>query len=144
MPILRVKSVKKTPIFRVKSVQIYTGQKKLTRPPPVAPVTNMRYKPAKNCPVNVLMKTKDLFKQITCACFLITESTNCRNAKCKMQNRKCKSCLVSIIQVHNPAPCTLASPPSGRKLAVRSKSTAVIIPHRRPTQLTPCSLLSTS
>ena len=31
------------PIFRVKSVKIYTGQKKFTRAPPVAPVTNMRY-----------------------------------------------------------------------------------------------------
>ena len=29
--------------FRVKSVKIYTGQKKFTRAPPVAPVTNMRY-----------------------------------------------------------------------------------------------------
>ena len=33
----------KLPIFRVKSVKIYTGQKKFTRAPPVAPVTNMRY-----------------------------------------------------------------------------------------------------
>ena len=33
----------KLPIFRVKSVEIYTGQKKFTRAPPVAPVTNMRY-----------------------------------------------------------------------------------------------------
>ena len=31
------------PIFRVKSVKVYTGQKKFTRAPPVAPVTNMRY-----------------------------------------------------------------------------------------------------
>ena len=31
------------PIFRVKSVKIYTGQKKFTPAPPVAPVTNMRY-----------------------------------------------------------------------------------------------------
>ena len=31
------------PIFRVKSEEIYTGQKKFTRAPPVAPVTNMRY-----------------------------------------------------------------------------------------------------
>ena len=31
------------PIFRVKSVKIYTGQKKFTQAPPVAPVTNMRY-----------------------------------------------------------------------------------------------------
>ena len=31
------------PIFRVKSVKIYTVQKKFTRAPPVAPVTNMRY-----------------------------------------------------------------------------------------------------
>ena len=31
------------PILRVKSVKIYTGQKKFTRAPPVAPVTNMRY-----------------------------------------------------------------------------------------------------
>ena len=29
-------------IFRVKSVKIYTGQRKFTRAPPVAPVTNMR------------------------------------------------------------------------------------------------------
>ena len=34
---------KKTPIFRVTSEKIYTGQKKFTRAPPVAPVTNMRY-----------------------------------------------------------------------------------------------------
>ena len=33
----------KLPILRVKSVKIYTGQKKFTRPPPVAPLTNMRY-----------------------------------------------------------------------------------------------------
>merc|ERR1712074_66685 len=33
----------KLPIFRVKSVKIYTGQKKFTRVPPVAPVTIMRY-----------------------------------------------------------------------------------------------------
>ena len=33
----------KLPIFRVKSVKIYTGQKKFTRAPPVATVTNMRY-----------------------------------------------------------------------------------------------------
>ena len=33
----------KLPIFRVKSVKIYTGQKKFTPAPPVAPVTNMRY-----------------------------------------------------------------------------------------------------
>ena len=32
-----------SPIFRVKSEKIYTGQKKFTRAPPVAPVTNMRY-----------------------------------------------------------------------------------------------------
>ena len=31
------------PIFRVKSVKIYTGQKKFTRTPSVASVTNMRY-----------------------------------------------------------------------------------------------------
>ena len=31
------------PIFRVKSVKIYTGQKKFTRAPSVASVTNMRY-----------------------------------------------------------------------------------------------------
>ena len=31
------------PIFRVKSEKIYTSQKKITRAPPVAPVTNMRY-----------------------------------------------------------------------------------------------------
>ena len=31
------------PIFRVKSVKIYTGQKKFTQAPPVAPVTNIRY-----------------------------------------------------------------------------------------------------
>ena len=36
---------RKLPIFRVKSVKIYTSQKKFTRPPPVAPVTNMRYVP---------------------------------------------------------------------------------------------------
>ena len=33
----------KLPIFRVKSVKIYIGQKKFTRAPPVAPVTNIRY-----------------------------------------------------------------------------------------------------
>ena len=33
----------KLPILRVKSLKIYTGQKKFTRVPPVAPVTNMRY-----------------------------------------------------------------------------------------------------
>ena len=33
------------PIFRVKSVKIYTGQKKFTQAPPMAPVTNMRYVP---------------------------------------------------------------------------------------------------
>ena len=33
----------KLPIFRVKSAKIYTGQKKFTGAPPVAPVTNMRY-----------------------------------------------------------------------------------------------------
>ena len=33
----------KLPIFCVKSVKIYTGQKKFIRAPPVAPVTNMRY-----------------------------------------------------------------------------------------------------
>ena len=33
----------KLPNCRVKSVKIYTGQKKFTRAPPVAPVTNMRY-----------------------------------------------------------------------------------------------------
>ena len=37
-----------SPIFRVKSVKIYTGQKKFTRPPPVAPMTNMRYAPGLN------------------------------------------------------------------------------------------------
>ena len=31
------------PIFRVKSVKIYTGQKKFTRTPSVASVTNIRY-----------------------------------------------------------------------------------------------------
>ena len=31
------------PIFRVKSVKIYTGQKKFTRAPLVVLVTNMRY-----------------------------------------------------------------------------------------------------
>ena len=68
MPIFCVKSVKKTPIFcvksvknanfRVKSVKIYTGQKKFTRAPPVAPVTNMRYAemevpPSYKRPINV-------------------------------------------------------------------------------------------
>ena len=33
----------KLPLFRVKSVKIYTGKKKFKRAPPVAPVTNMRY-----------------------------------------------------------------------------------------------------
>ena len=32
----------KLPIFCVTSEKIYTGQKKFTRAPPVAPVTNMR------------------------------------------------------------------------------------------------------
>ena len=31
------------PIFRVKSVKIYTGQKKIYTDIPVAPVTNIRY-----------------------------------------------------------------------------------------------------
>ena len=51
LPILRVnhdKLYSKLPIFCVKSVKIYTGQKKLTRAPPVAPVTNMRYDAKKN------------------------------------------------------------------------------------------------
>ena len=46
LPILRVNYDKlhsKLPIFCVKSVRIYTGQKKFTRAPPVAPMTNMRY-----------------------------------------------------------------------------------------------------
>ena len=33
----------KLPIFRVKSVKIYTGQKKIYTGIPVAPVTNIRY-----------------------------------------------------------------------------------------------------
>ena len=33
----------KLPIFHVESVKIYTGQRKFTRAPPVAPVTIMRY-----------------------------------------------------------------------------------------------------
>ena len=43
--------------------------------------------PAKNCPVNILMKTMDKFKQITCTCLLITESliAKSQNAKPKMQ-----------------------------------------------------------
>ena len=36
------------PIFRVKSVKIYTGQKKFTRAPAVVLVTNMRYERMKN------------------------------------------------------------------------------------------------
>ena len=36
------------PNFCVKSVKIYTWQKKFTRPPPVAPLTNMRY--VSKCP----------------------------------------------------------------------------------------------
>ena len=46
LPILRVyydKLHSRLPIFRVKSVKNYSGKKKFTRPPPVAPVTNMRY-----------------------------------------------------------------------------------------------------
>ena len=46
LPILRVNYDKlhsKLPIFHVKSVTIYTGQKKFTRAPPVAPVTNIWY-----------------------------------------------------------------------------------------------------
>ena len=46
LPILRVNYDKlhsKLPIFCVKSLKIYTGQKKFTWAPPVAPVTNMRY-----------------------------------------------------------------------------------------------------
>ena len=46
LPILRVdydKLHSNLPIFRVKSLKIYIGQKKITRAPPVAPVTNMRY-----------------------------------------------------------------------------------------------------
>merc|ERR1711928_126071 len=35
----------KLQIFRVKSVKIYTGQKKITRTPSVASVTNMRLPP---------------------------------------------------------------------------------------------------
>ena len=31
------------PIFRIKSVKIYTGQFLFTQAPPVVPVTNMRY-----------------------------------------------------------------------------------------------------
>ena len=31
------------PIFRVTSEKFYTGQKKFTRPPPMGPLTNMRY-----------------------------------------------------------------------------------------------------
>ena len=33
----------KMPIFRIKSVKSYTGQKKFTRTPSVASVTNIRY-----------------------------------------------------------------------------------------------------
>ena len=46
LPILRLNYDKlhsKLPIFCVKSLKIYTGQKKFTRAPPVAPVTNMKY-----------------------------------------------------------------------------------------------------
>ena len=39
---------RKLPIFCVKSLKIYTDQKKFTRPLPVAPVTNMRYAPNQN------------------------------------------------------------------------------------------------
>ena len=42
------------PIFCVKSVKIYTGQKKITRAPPVAPVTNMRYAPARTVDLAIL------------------------------------------------------------------------------------------
>ena len=42
LPILRI-NYGKLPIFCVKSLKIYNGQKKFTRAPPVAPVTNMRY-----------------------------------------------------------------------------------------------------
>ena len=44
----------KLPIFRVKSVKIYTGQKKIYTGMPVAPVTNMRYDDQRhndNCPI---------------------------------------------------------------------------------------------
>ena len=46
LPILRVNYNKlhsKLPFFRIKSEKNYTGQKKFTRAPPVAPLTNMRY-----------------------------------------------------------------------------------------------------
>ena len=46
LPILRVNYDKlhsKLPIFCVTSEKNYTSQKKFTRAPPVAPVTNMRY-----------------------------------------------------------------------------------------------------
>ena len=41
--LLRQNTIQYDTIFCVKSVKIYTGQKKFTRAPPVAPVTNMRY-----------------------------------------------------------------------------------------------------
>ena len=48
------------PIFRVKSVKIYTGQKKFTRAPLVVLVTNMRYAQIQtqmhNCYENDLVK----------------------------------------------------------------------------------------
>ena len=46
LPILRINYDilhSKLAIFRVKSLKIYTGQKKFTRALPLAPVTNMRY-----------------------------------------------------------------------------------------------------
>ena len=46
LPILRGNYDKlhsKLPFFCVKSLKIYTGQKKFTQAPPVAPVQNMRY-----------------------------------------------------------------------------------------------------
>ena len=58
----------KLPIFHVKSVKIYTGQKKITQAPPVAPVTNMRYDDERGNQPNI---TNCKCKHLTCAGFLL-------------------------------------------------------------------------
>ena len=92
------------PIFRVKSVKIYTGQKKFTRTPSV---TNMRYVPSPEmvvftCTHNMLFLLADSITPITlckgCPVPLV-EMRYADNACSSLFNDLYKFCLFSVISL---------------------------------------------
>ena len=81
------------PIFRVKSIKIYTGQKKFTRTPSVASVTNIRYVWILSTAATALIDFDFhiVFKDNPSPCNSILQTIVCQTAEEECKSRKIKA-----------------------------------------------------